>query len=230
MTHLITSIKKIRAIFIKRLKSRDRYFLSQSLKPISTKFGFDRGTPIDRYYIEDFLEINKSAIKGRCLEVVDNTYTKRFGNSHVTKSDIIDNDNTNKQATIIEDLRNMSSVKNNTYDCLIITQTLGMIDDYQKAIKELYRVLKKDGILLLTVSAMSPDWQLEKNYWRFTVDGAKYAFKQVFNPKNLTVNSYGNVLSAYSFLVGLAQEDMPKNKLIFNDPHFPLIITVKAKK
>jgi ubiquinone/menaquinone biosynthesis C-methylase UbiE len=148
----------------------------------------------------------------------------------VTKSEIIDNDNSNKAATVVDDLKKLKKIKNNTYDCLIITQTLGMIDDYQAAIREMHRILMPGGVLLLTVSAMSPDWQLEKNYWRFTVDGAKYAFKTNFKSSTLDVESYGNVLTVYSFLVGLAQEEIPAEKLQFNDPHFPLIITVKATK
>ena len=39
--------------------------------PISSNFGFDRGTPIDRYYIERFLHRHTSDIQGRALEVGD---------------------------------------------------------------------------------------------------------------------------------------------------------------
>ena len=39
------------------------------LQPFSTVFGSDRGTCIDRYYIERFLAANSSDIHGRVLEV-----------------------------------------------------------------------------------------------------------------------------------------------------------------
>ena len=35
-------------------KGKKQFFI----KPVSNVFGFDRGTPIDRYYIENFLNIN----------------------------------------------------------------------------------------------------------------------------------------------------------------------------
>jgi glycosyltransferase involved in cell wall biosynthesis len=41
------------------------------IAPISQDFGFDRGTPIDRHYVEDFLTRNSGDIKGRVLEVGD---------------------------------------------------------------------------------------------------------------------------------------------------------------
>ena len=37
--------------------------------PFSTAFGSDRGTPIDRYYLERFLDSHRALITGRVLEV-----------------------------------------------------------------------------------------------------------------------------------------------------------------
>ena len=39
------------------------------LTPISKDWGYDRGKPIDRYYIERFLSLYKEDIRGRVLEV-----------------------------------------------------------------------------------------------------------------------------------------------------------------
>lgn len=56
-------------------------------EPYSNDFGFDRGQPIDRYYIEKFLYENREIITGDVLEIGDDTYTKKFGlnvkNSHI---------------------------------------------------------------------------------------------------------------------------------------------------
>ena len=57
--------------------------------PLSTQFGFDRGGPIDRYYIEKFLSLNAHSIRGRALEVGDNEYTTRYGGSKISASDIV---------------------------------------------------------------------------------------------------------------------------------------------
>src|SRR5947207_406343 len=46
-----------------------------------TKWGAERGTPVDRYYIERFLERHRADIRGRVLEVRDSRYTDRFGTS-----------------------------------------------------------------------------------------------------------------------------------------------------
>ena len=39
------------------------------LKPISNHWGFDRGTPIDRFYIDQFMSAQAQAVRGRVLEV-----------------------------------------------------------------------------------------------------------------------------------------------------------------
>src|ERR1044071_606160 len=59
------------------------------LTPISREFGLDRGQPIDRYYVEDFLERNAADIRGRVLEVGDDRYTRKFGGGRVSRSDVL---------------------------------------------------------------------------------------------------------------------------------------------
>jgi len=89
------SILKIRSLLNRHLSHNKGYFLAtRSLKPISRKFGFDRGTPIDRYWINKFIEENSQYIKGNVLEIGDSRYTKEFGKS-VINSDVLDIDKKN---------------------------------------------------------------------------------------------------------------------------------------
>src|SRR6478752_3415425 len=59
------------------------------VRPFSTDFGYDRGGPVDRYYIENFLLKEAAQIKGRCLEIGDNEYTLFYGKDKVIQSDIL---------------------------------------------------------------------------------------------------------------------------------------------
>lgn len=218
MKKILSLIFKLRAMVTRFIKPKASYFLA----PISDKYGFDRGTPIDRYWIENFLSENKQYIQGRVLEVTDNTYTKRFGRN-VTQSDILDINIKNKMANIHGDLRNLNGVESNTYDCVILTQVLGMIDDFDAVIKECHRILKKGGTILTTSSAISPTYIPNESYWRFTPNGLKFAFGKHFDKQFLTVSSYGNVLAGQAFWVGMSQEDVTNKVLKFNDPRFPCI-------
>src|SRR5690349_7905939 len=71
--------------------------------PLSTQWGIDRGTPVDRHYIHVFLELWSSDIRGRVLEVGTDRYTTRFGRG-VESAEVLDIDATNRAATIVADL------------------------------------------------------------------------------------------------------------------------------
>lgn len=197
--------------------------------PLSAKYGLDRGTPINRYWIEKAIALWQTDIHGRVLEIGDNRYTTKFGGDRVTTSDVLDIVSTNSAATIIGDLRTqISDIQPNTYDCVILTHVLGMIDDYPAAIRECYRIIKPGGVLLGTVAAFSPVQELADSYWRFTVAGARYAFGQVFS--TVTVRNFGNVYSGQAFWVGMAQEELTRQELDFDDPRYPCVIAVRAVK
>lgn len=228
----ISFIRKIRARLMRVIKSKDKYVLfssTRSLYPISEKFGYDRGSPIDRYYIEKFLSENADYIRGVGMEIVDDTYLKRFGGKKVTKRVVLDLNDSNPKATIVGNLKNLTMVKDETFDCIVLTQTLGMIDDYDAAVSECYRILKKGGTLLYTGSLLSPVRDFP-TFWRFTPLSIEMILSRYFEPKNVRTHSYGNILSAQAYLVGLAREELLDEELDHNDPHFPIIVTGIATK
>jgi hypothetical protein len=210
------------------------------LLPVSRDFGGDRGKPIDRYYIEDFLrrhgggsDCTPGAISGSVVEVYEDTYTRRFGVG-VDRSDILDASPENPRGTIVADLTEGSNLPSGTYDCVICTQTLPVIYDVKAAIPTIHRILKPGGTALVTVPGISqiirPDVDSWGDYWRFTTLSARRLFDEVFEPGNVTVVSYGNVLTASAFLYGLATEDMSRRELDLYDPDYQVIICIKAVK
>src|SRR6476659_5842329 len=98
----------------------------EGLEPVSRIFGFDRGRPIDRFYIERFLEAHRDDVRGHVLEVAEPTYTHWFG-SGVTRSDVLHAAPGNPQATLVGDLVSGDGIPLETYDCVILTQTLSFI-------------------------------------------------------------------------------------------------------
>lgn len=200
-----------------------------STNPLSRKFGIDRGTPIDRYYIDKFIQENGAFIKGRCLEIDDNRYTTKYGTG-VVVSDVLDVVETNRNANIIGDLRHVPQIKSDTYDCIILTQVLGMIDDLDATISELHRILKKGGVLLITTSALSPCVSYDLSFWRFTVPSLRYILTKKFDKKDISVTSYGNALTSQLFYIGGVQEDITPEQLNVNDRVFPTLIVAKGVK
>lgn len=202
--------------------------------PVSRAFGCDRGECIDRYYIENFLARYAQDIHGAVLEVAENTYTMRFGGDRVMKSDVLHVSPGNPRATIVADLSSDNCLAPNTFDCIILTQTLQFIYDVRAAVFTLHRILRPGGVLLATFPGISQisryDMGRWGEYWRFTTLSARRLFDAAFSTGSVSVDSYGNVLAANAFLQGLVLEDLRTQELDYRDPDYELVITVRAVK
>lgn len=218
---------------LRRVRSFERL---RRVTPISRQSGWDRGTPIDRCYIERFLLQHAADIQGHVLEIQNNSYTLKFGGGRVTHSDVLDIAVDNPQATVHADLTDADHLPADTYDCLICTQTLLLIYDVRAALRTLQRLLKPGGVLLLTIPGIAhPLCRAEINdggedYWRFTSFSARRLFGEVFPAANIEIETYGNVLAATAFLHGLAAEELRADELDYCDPDYEVTIAVRASK
>ena len=153
--------------------------------PVSRDWGYDRGIPIDRRYIEDFLAAHSSDIRGRVLEVQEDDFTRRFGGPKVAGRDVVDVDDTNPRATVVADLRAAAGVADGSFDAIILTQTLHVIDDMAAVLAECRRVLAPGGVLLATLPAASRvclEYGEDGDLWRVTPAGARALFDEAFHP------------------------------------------------
>lgn len=219
----------------RRLRRLARPVLLGTLRrsaPVSRRFGYDRGTPIDRYYIERFLEANRAAIRGRVLEVKDSTYTDRFG-SGVSERDVLDADASNPLATIVDDVTTCATIPDETFDCFILTQTLQYVTELREAVATCHRILKPGGTLLVTVPTLGqivdkPPHLLER--WRFAPAGCEELFGSVFGREAVEVRAHGSCLTSIALLVGMAREELSAEELERHDPEYALIVSVKGIK
>jgi SAM-dependent methyltransferase len=204
------------------------------LKPISRVWGSDRGLPIDRYYIERFLSAHAADIRGHSLEIKEDLYTTRFGGSRVTRSDILHATEGNPAATIVADLIDGGNLPSDSFDCIILTQTLDFIYDLRAALATLYRILKPGGVLLATVAGISKisreDMDRWGHYWSFTSKSAGRIFEEQFPARHVQVDAYGNVVAAIAFLHGLASEELGPRRLAPHDPDYEVLISIRAVK
>lgn len=198
--------------------------------PVSSGWGFERGRPVDRYYIDSFIESHRQDIHGRVLEILNTEYTDRFG-SGVRQVDILDIDPANRKATIVADLAAADSIPSNSFDCFILTQTLQLIYDIRSAVAHAHRILRAGGVLLVTVPSVSRlAGEGYIDYWRFTPDSCTRLFGEIFGAKQVTVHTYGNVLTATAFLQGMAAEELTQGELDTRDDRYPVLLAVRAVK
>ena len=204
------------------------------LEPVSRRFGLDRGQPIDRRYIESFLAEHSDKVRGRVLEIGDDAYSRKFGGARVVHQDILHVVPGYPGATIVADLADAPHIPPESFDCIILTQTLHYIFDIHAAVATLERILKPGGALLLTVPCISqvcrdqPD--RESDCWRFTASSVRKLLAYHFRGAGLIVRTYGNVLAATSFLYGKAACELTKRELDHHDPDYPVTIAAVVVK
>jgi len=194
----------------------------------------DRGLPVDRYYITRFLAERASEIHGRVLEIGNDAYTRAFGGEGVTQSDVLHVAESNPKVTIVADLTCADDIPSDTFDCIILTQTLQLIYDVPAAIKTVCRILKPGGVVLVTIPGISKisryDMDRWGQFWSFTSWSAQRLFEEIFPATHVSIKAYGNVLAAVAFLHGLASEELRPEELDYLDPDYELLITIRAVK
>ncbi len=211
-----------------------RFGSLRRLEPISADWGFDRGLPIDRYYIEGFLGQERERIRGRILEIDTNEYTLRFGGGAVTRSDVLHLSERLPGVTLIGDLSTGEGIPEESFDCVIVTQTLHLIYDIHGAARTLHRILRPGGTALVTIPGLSRLTGAEDgswgSYWALTTHSASRLFREAFGEGEVEVRSAGNVLTATSFLQGIAAGELSEKELAHRDPEFEVLVMVRATR
>lgn len=220
----------------KRLE-RDRVdasFLTKqaSVRPLNRAFGFTRGTPIDRYYIENWLESNKRLICGDVLEIAEDTYTKRFGTNNVVS--YILHVSIEKEGFIKGNLETGEGIEENSMDCIILTQTIGFIYHCDKVIANVYKMLRKGGAALVTTGGISQisryDMDQWGHFWSLTTASLKRLIEESKFGMNYDMTVYGNVKTACALLYGVAAEELREEELEYSDEDYPVSICAVLRK
>jgi hypothetical protein len=199
--------------------------------PVSDRWGWDRGTPIDRYFVERFLSQHRADISGDVVEIGDSRYIDTFGVDVRTKH-VLDVDPKNAGATMTADLAAEHDLPAAVADCVILVQTLQYVYDCAAAVRGVHKLLRRGGVVLATmpaVSRISRSTGVGSDFWRFTAPSVERLLREAFG-SDVSVHAHGNVLTGIGFLAGLAAEDLSQEELAFDDEYFPVLITARAVK
>jgi SAM-dependent methyltransferase len=199
--------------------------------PLSDNYGFERGTPIVRAYIDEFLGQHRGAIRGSVLEIGDSRYTASFGTGRVTTSTVVDIDGANREATLIADLNETNALPGESFDCIILTEVLHLLTDPGTCLRSCYRALREDGSLLITVPALKRLNPKDpgSDYLRYTPAGLELLLRRTWDGPS-SVTWYGNLRACVAFLVGHVSEETISGELGFRDERFPLTVAARARK
>ncbi len=210
----------------------ERAFPRLPAEPVDRRYGQSLGRPVDRVYIERFLERHAADVRGRVLEIYESSYTRRFGGERVTSAEVLDNAAQPGEATIRGDLETGEGMPDAAFDCFICTQTLCLVYDVPGAVANAHDVLKPGGVLLLTVPGICQQADAEHeefpDFWRFTRRSVQRLLSERFGAGNVQVEAHGTVRSAAAFLYGVPGERLEPGALDPHDPDYEIVVCARA--
>ena len=200
---------------------------------MSRTFGFERGKPVDRWYIERFLAEHAADVRGRVLEVAESTYTGWYGGDDVTTSDVLYAAEGNPDATVVGDLTTGAGIPEAAFDCFICTQTLQFIYDVRAAVAGTRAAARARGRAAGDGPGHQPDQprgharlgRLVALHGEVRAAALRGGLRRGATSR---CSQHGNVQAAAAFLYGLAAEDLDPSALAAVDPDFHLLMTVRA--
>ena len=197
--------------------------------PFSKDFGFDRGTPVDRYYLAKFLEMHRTLITGDVLEIQMPGYAMRYGH-HLRRVDSVDI-NPRVGPTFVCDLADSERVLlSERYDCFLLPNTLQHLRDVDACLRHALRVVKPGGVMLASAAGFVPLIPDGPDYWHLSADGWKELLRRIWVGCDVVVESHGNCLAAVAAMMGLALEELTSTELDVSDPRYPVLITIMCRK
>ena len=204
---------------------RPRSAIGRSLAPLSRHYGYDRGTPVDRYYIDAFLEAHRADVRGRVLDIGDDANARRFASPALERVDVL-YPTEYPGATIVGDLETGEGIPHGVFDCILLVETLSVIFDLRRAVRAAHDALAPGGVLLVTANGLAPkerDWE---DYWRLTGSSMRRLLGEAF--ERVEVEAFGNVYTAAAYLYGAAAEELTRTQLDRRDELYEVSICARA--
>lgn len=194
--------------------------------PIAAQSGAQRGTPIDLYYVDRFVQQRAGLVRGRVLEAETAELARRYGRD-IERVDVLDVDPYNDDATLLVDLADVGSLPEAAFDCVLLVHVLARTTNIEVAVSNAWRSVALGGALLVTVptvravdstgSARGPDT------WRMLPAGLREILESGCPDGDVDVEGFGNVLAATALLMGVAAEELRPSELDHNDPEHPVV-------
>jgi SAM-dependent methyltransferase len=216
---------------LRRLVHPVRWGGLRRFEPVDPNLGFGRGTPVDRWYIDQFIARHQHEVHGHVLEVMAPTYAGNRADA-VARIDILDIDPMNPEATIVADIADERSLPARKFNCVILTQTLQYVLDVHAALANAWQSLAPGGVILVSVPTISkgPTHWGAADRWRLLPAGLSAVLQRTCPSSECHVVGFGNLVVALSALLGVAAEELRPEELARHDSDFIIITCARVRK
>jgi len=218
-----------RLLCILRGRGLPRWGNLRRLKPFSNSHGWDRGTPLDRYYVDRFFARHSAEITRDVLEIDRNIYSRRYGHD-LRAMHSVDIDPRSEPTFLCDLAHSEDIIPSDSYDCVLLPCTLHHFRELEGCLKNVLRVVRPGGVILATCAGAVRLDAEEIDFWHPTPAGWRILLQQTWAGCEVVVEGEGNCLAIVAFNLGLAYEELKPEELDYKDGLYPVVTTVYCRK
>ncbi|PSB22356.1 methyltransferase [filamentous cyanobacterium CCP2] len=197
------------------------------LAPLCHITGFTRGNPIDRYYLQKFVDEIREQVVGDVLEVGGVPKDREFYQFDRAKTYRIMNLEAGAGVDLVGDVHDPDLVEPDSLDSLVIFNVLEHCYAPWIAVENIHRWLKPGGKCFCMVPNAQRLHDRPGDFWRPLPDGVNWLFRS-FSQKQLYV--YGNPLTVLASFHGVGYEELTPAELDAFHPDYPVSTCIVATK
>lgn len=199
------------------------------VQPFSNVFGWDRGTPVDRYYADAFFEKYRAAIRGDVLEIDRSLYTERYGYA-LGKAHTFDIDPRCNPTYLCDLAHSENALPDEAYDCVLLPCTLSLLREIVPCLRNALRVLKPGGTILANASCLSPMDGTTRDFWHASPAGWRHLTELAWPGCEVILEPHGNCLAAAAAIMGISAEELSPEELAYDDGIYPVVTNIVCQK
>lgn len=227
--------------FFKSIYKRGNRFINPHNKiPLTRNFGFYRGTPIDRYFINkwiyDFLDEIDSGNKLKGIEIGGFDYLKYNSKKYLANELVPKRELKKSKDSLCINLNepiNKDFKLKEKYDFVICTQVLHVLENDINGLRIIYKLLKKGGLIIgSTAGTINPISIYDYKRWGCYRGYSDQGLKSILEKTGFEcqIETFGNFALAYEILNGAVVEDIDQSLFKENDEIFQILHLFKAYK
>lgn len=194
--------------------------------PFCPRFGHFRGTPIDRYYLDRFIDEIRSEVKGATLEIGGNRNNRDLYKFTNTTS-YLAMDLAGEGLDIAGDAHDPGVVEEASLDTVVLFNVLEHCERPWVVVDNIYNWLKPGGHVFCMVPNAQRVHRVPQDYWRILPDAMNSIFARFPRRKPYI---YGNPLTTLASHYGIAAEELSREELDYYNENYPVANCIHAQK
>ena len=195
-------------------------------KPFCHEFGYTRGTPIDRVFLDVFIDTIRDQVYGATLEIGGRKEDKslyRFQNAEPFETLDVE---AGSGADHVGDAHCITLFRPGSWDSILAFNVLEHCERPWIVVSNFLYWLRPGGMAFCVVPNAQRLHRGPRDYWRILPDAASSLFSDF---EEVTILRYGNLLTSQAAMSGIAAEEL-HYAMAYSDRDYPTVTCISARK